>query len=78
MAYLQTELGQLIPDLQQDLLETATENQTQNRTDITNTVEVALSAALENGTLVAIATTVLQDALHFEKFLTALSTALTA
>lgn len=52
-----------------------TENQTQLVENVYNKVKVALTAALKNRTLVAIATTVLQDSRYSTKLLTALRTA---
>lgn len=76
MAYLHTKQRQIVLNVQHQFQKIATEQQNENTEHVNNTVKLSLSAALENGTLVAIATTVLQDALHLETLLTALRTEL--
>lgn len=59
-----------------DLSDTAAEHQNVVMDDVNNTVEISLYEALESGTLVAVATTVLQGALYSDKLLSAISTEL--
>lgn len=71
MEYIQIEIGRLILDLQQGLIKTVTENQTDTVQNLNHTGKLALSAALENDTLIAVYTFVLQDSLNSENLLTA-------
>lgn len=76
MAYFRTERREIVPSLQRDLNAISAKQPTEKTDQVNSTVERSLSAALESGTLLRIATNVLQDDFISTKFLTSLSTSL--
>lgn len=72
MAYIQTELRQIVPNFQQQIYEIAADKHNKNTVHGNNTVEFVFSAAFENGNLMEITIPFLQNALHSEKLQTTL------